>query len=276
MNASMRARSPRRVSTVGRRVVPFVLALTGCLTAGLLFVGVTGHGAPRGAEAPTTSGPPPTTVEAAASLPGTAGLSGTVASATPFTAAQVYVRNVDKRILHMVYTHAGRFRAVGLFPGTYEVRVTATGLESDVQHLVLDAGDTTSLDLSLREMDAATVPDAAGGGQEMPVSRAAAEYRSYDDLYPPGPGRDIAERTCMPCHGGNFLSSRPARREVWEAAIDKMFGTVLSDRSAISYGEGILLVPGRTATLFAGGSRHLGVVSGRALRARYPAAPDPD
>ena len=27
----------------------------------------------------------------------------------------------------------------------------------------------------------------------------------YDTLYPPGPGRAIAERVCMSCHGLNFF-----------------------------------------------------------------------
>ena len=67
-------------------------------------------------------------------------MSGTVDSTTPFKAAQVFIRNVDKRILYMVYTSAGQFRAVALFPGNYEVSVSTKGLESDVQKLALKAG----------------------------------------------------------------------------------------------------------------------------------------
>ena len=40
----------------------------------------------------------------AAPLPGMASLSGTVESSKPFKAAQVYIKNVDKRIMYMVYT----------------------------------------------------------------------------------------------------------------------------------------------------------------------------
>src|SRR5262245_63502411 len=36
---------------------------------------------------------------------GPASLSGTVDSAAPFKAAQVYIRNIDKRILYQVYTN---------------------------------------------------------------------------------------------------------------------------------------------------------------------------
>src|SRR5216117_1163616 len=84
-------------------------------------------------------------------IAGTASLSGAVDSSTPFKAAQVFIRNVDKRILYMVYTNAGQFRAVALFPGNYEIRAAAKGVESEVQKLVVKAGDTPKLKLSLRQ-----------------------------------------------------------------------------------------------------------------------------
>ena len=48
----------------------------------------------------------PTAVQAP--IPGLANVAGTVQSSSPFTAARVYLRNVDKHILYMVYTAAGR------------------------------------------------------------------------------------------------------------------------------------------------------------------------
>src|SRR5262245_51622147 len=52
----------------------------------------------------------------AGALQGMGSVSGTVTASKPFKAAQVYLRNVDKRIQYMVYTNAGAFRAVALFP----------------------------------------------------------------------------------------------------------------------------------------------------------------
>ena len=40
-----------------------------------------------------------------ATVAGTAMLTGTVESSTPYTAAQVFIRNTDKRMLYMVYTN---------------------------------------------------------------------------------------------------------------------------------------------------------------------------
>src|ERR1700687_5730855 len=110
-------------SKIARRVLPAAFALVGILAGGYLVFGFGGWAA-----APMTS-------LQAATLPGLASLSGTVDSPKPFKAGQVYLRNVDKRMLYMVYTNAGAFRAVSLFPGNYEISATAKGFESDVQKL---------------------------------------------------------------------------------------------------------------------------------------------
>ncbi|MBI4471865.1 MAG: hypothetical protein HY646_04295 [Acidobacteria bacterium] len=157
-------------------------------------------------------------------------LSGTVDSAAPFKAAQVFIRNIDRRILYMVYTNAGQFRAVSLFPGNYEVRVSTKGLESEVQKVTLKGGDNPKLKLSLRAANAPA--DAA--------ARPAPEEQSYESIYPPGPGRDVAERTCIVCHGENFIPTRPGSEAAWTARLDRMMGTFLPTRAAASYAEGLL------------------------------------
>src|SRR5207244_10109220 len=98
-------------SKTARRV--FLPAIILTLAVGYLAVG-------RGGWASA----PGTTVQAPA-LRGMASMSGTVTSSKPFKAAQVYIRNVDLRIMYMVFTNAGQFRAVSLFPGNYEISVTA-------------------------------------------------------------------------------------------------------------------------------------------------------
>lgn len=214
------AKSFGRRPAADRRVWLRVIALTGSLTVAYVVFGVSGW-------VPAT----PTTVEAA-SIAGTASLSGTVDSSVPFKAAQVFIRNLDKRILYMSYTNAGQFRAVALFPGNYEISATTKGLESDVQKLVLKAGDNPKVKLSLRVVNALETE----AGANAPVR----EELSYEEVYPPGPGRDVAERTCMICHGENFLSTRPGGLAAWTARIDRMTGAALAERPAASYAEGLL------------------------------------
>lgn len=193
-----------------------IIALAGSLGAAYLVFGTSGSVSAR-----------PATMQTAA-VQGTAGLSGTVDSTAPFKAAQVFIRNMDKRIQYMVYTNAGQFRAVALFPGNYEVSASGQGLESDVQKLVLKSGDNPKLKLSLH------------GASRNTGANAPVVEQSYDEIYPPGPGRDVAERTCLICHGENFIPSRPGSAAVWTARLDRMMGTALPGRAAASYAEGLL------------------------------------
>jgi streptogramin lyase len=220
--------SVRRSSVARRRFLPLTV-LTVSLAVGYLVFGTTGNAA-----APQTGG-------RAGSASSMARVSGTVDSATPFKAAQVYLRNVDRQIGYMVFTNAGQFRAVSLFPGNYEVTVEAKGLRSDVQKLALRAGDNPRLKLSLRSASAegAAVADVSLESESQGQG-SALTFESYDQIYPPGPGKAVAEQVCMVCHGENFLPGRPANEAAWNARIDHMVGTALRERDGRSYAEGLL------------------------------------
>ncbi len=66
-------------------------------------------------------------------MQGLATLTGNVTAPKAFKAAQVYLYNTDKHVMYMVYTSAGAFKAVAMFPGNYEVTVRGRGLESQPQ-----------------------------------------------------------------------------------------------------------------------------------------------
>src|SRR5262249_60775222 len=90
---------------------------------------------PRGGRAPLA----PARAQHAAQIAGTGAVSGSVEAAKPFTAAQVHFMNVDKNVLFMVYTSGGRYRAVNLFPGRYEVSVRKPGFTAATKSLPLAA-----------------------------------------------------------------------------------------------------------------------------------------
>jgi virginiamycin B lyase len=119
----------------------------------------------------------------------------------------VYLRNPDKRMLYMVYTNAGKFQAMNLLPGNYEVSAEVKGLESDVQKIELKAGGKETVSLSLH-------PAVHKPG--------SVEMLSYEEIYPKGEGRTIVERTCIGCHGPNYLPSHQWNADQWNGAINLM------------------------------------------------------
>jgi len=169
---------------------------------------------------------------------GMAILTGTVDAPRAFKAAQVYLRNVDTRMQYMVYTNAGRFKAVALLPGNYEINVQGRGLESDVQKLAIKAGDRPQVKLSMRE---ASSPDRYPSGA--PTAARELLLQSYDEIYPPGAGKRVVEEVCMTCHGENFIPGRPRNEAGWQAALDLMMGRGLYDRDRTNPYEGILAPP---------------------------------
>jgi streptogramin lyase len=173
-----------------------------------------------------------------AQVTGTASLSGMVSSSQPLKAAQVLIRNTDKRMLYMVYSNAGRYRAVALFPGNYEISVRTGSRVAPAQKLTLKAGDSPTLNLSLD--NAGQRATERGTGSDESFATTADDTELYDVMFPVGPGRDILERTCINCHGANRIASMPATEQVWIGRIDRMMGRDLWDRDASQYPYGAL------------------------------------
>src|SRR2546427_2249395 len=147
-------------------------------------------------------------------------LSGEVRAAKPFQAAEVYIRNIDKHVLYMVYTESGRYETTKLLSGHYEVAVKKNGFTTDVQKVQAKAGAKLKADFSLTEGSFTPAQLALFNGpgplrpQPLPVP--------YDELYPAGVGKAVVERTCVACHGSNFLPRRKWTEQSANAALDLM------------------------------------------------------
>jgi virginiamycin B lyase len=138
-------------------------------------------------------------------LSGLASVSGAVTSYTPFKAAKVYFRNVDKRMQYMVYTAGGKYQAMYLIPGKYEMRVEAPGLDSAVTEVVLNAGNNAPQNATLR-----------------PAQSTGTLIVTMDEMFPPGPGQSYVKETCMGCHGPDMFGSHHMPAAAWNAFIDMM------------------------------------------------------
>jgi streptogramin lyase len=148
---------------------------------------------------------------------GTGTLSGTVKAPTEFKAAKVYAKNLDKNVVYMVFTEDGKYQAVDLFPGNYEVSVTKNGFSGgDAQKITVTAGGNATADFSLKEGNYRPNQQMRSG---LPKDEP---LLSYDELYPPSHARETIERTCILCHGPDFLPNKQWDESQWNAAIDLM------------------------------------------------------
>jgi virginiamycin B lyase len=159
-------------------------------------------------------------------LPVTATLSGTIKASKPFQAAQVYAMNADRNILFMVYSSGGRYQAVHLLPGNYEVSARKKGLVSEIKKIIIKPGVNATVDLMMRD---------APSESQQPPNAQEVKLVSYDELYPPGPARQTLEKNCIYCHGLNFFPSRQMTTVQWNDAV-----TVMTERNA---DQGAVMVP---------------------------------
>ena len=183
-------------------------------------------------------------IAADSTIAGAGAVTGTVTAGKPFTAAQVYLRSADKPVTFMVYTSGGKYQAINVLPGTYEVSVARRGFASDPQKVTVTAGATATADFALREADPTPVHGVNGPSTvvgypgRMTITDKDVEFiKDYDKVYPPGPGREVLERVCMSCHGTTFISVKQWDRAAWNAGIDMMSKRVDGGDTAVPPGK---------------------------------------
>ena len=150
----------------------------------------------------------------AALLPGLGEVSGWVAGPKD-RIVSVYLYNTRNQVGYAVFAIDGKYRAVDLFPGHYEITVRTDGLEMAPVPIDVRADGRVTADLAPKAVAAA--PRYTGG-----MTYAEARVEPYDQVYPPGEGREIVEHTCLVCHGVNWLPSKRFERAAWDAYVHYM------------------------------------------------------
>ena len=102
--------------------------------------------------------------------------------------------------------------------------------------------DAAEVDLTLGPLSGDAPPLVIPAGRTAMESGRSGEfeYASYDEIYPPGPGREVAEQVCMACHGENFFPTRPGTERQWMSWIDHMVGSTLGEQDPTRYAQGLL------------------------------------
>ena len=172
-------------------------------------------------------------------FPGHAQLSGTVTGSQPGVLPTVYAYNTDRDVGYMVFVVDGKYRAVNLMPGAYDVTVRPAvdqleGFTPETVRLDVAADAHVKVDFVLKNVG--PVPNYIGGYPYDACGRdnldCPAKIVPYEELFPPGPGREVLERYCFGCHHENIISynhvrtypagHQPFNRALWTATVDRM------------------------------------------------------
>jgi streptogramin lyase len=175
----------------------------------------------------------------AAQLQGYGQLSGSVSGSEPGVLPVVYAYNTDKDVGYTVFVVNGQYRAVNLIPGAYDITIRPAveqleGFTSQSQQRTVAADKSITVDFKIT--DIGLVPNYIGGYPSEKCDRdfddCGAEIVSYSDAYPPGPGREIMERTCLGCHHVQFFpynqirgypgGRQPHDKDSWALTVDRM------------------------------------------------------
>lgn len=171
-----------------------------------------------------------------AALKGYGSLEGRVSGTRDDALAVVHAVNTETRTAYTVYVVDGRYRATTMLPGRYRVTVRPAvgqmnGFDPQTVERVVAADRTVTADFSLGAVRA--TPNYVGGlVYDGDPKYPDAQILPYDEVYPPGRGREILERTCNACHAVNLIpynvnrsysgGRNPKDRDAWAATVDSM------------------------------------------------------
>jgi len=124
---------------------------------------------------------------------------------------RVTVHNLNYSLWYTVFTNKGHYTVPQALPGRYEVTVLERGYQAPTLVVDLAPGESKTVDITVKNL--ATKPAGAQGAATEAMQSAmmggnvspnTVWVNTFDELYPPGPGRDLLKTDCTGCHGAQF------------------------------------------------------------------------
>jgi streptogramin lyase len=125
---------------------------------------------------------------------------------------RVTAHNLQYKLWYTVFTNKGKYTIPQALPGLYDVTILELGYKSSTLPVQVGPGEIKTLNFAITRH--AQAINAGGFGFGTVVDADSAEFastaartvwvNSMDELYPPGPGRDLLKANCTGCHGDSF------------------------------------------------------------------------
>ena len=151
---------------------------------------------------PLSSGP------ALAQEPARGNITGTVtADQGQVRGFRVTAHNLGALIWYVVFTKDGKYTIPKALPGPYEITVLQDGYDSPTQKTDLAAGQARRVDIALKKQ---------------PEKETKLVYKTFEEMYPPGPGLDLLKKNCLGCHGPDAYNAMQLNEAGFRLGLRKM------------------------------------------------------
>ncbi|HWF38216.1 MAG TPA: carboxypeptidase regulatory-like domain-containing protein [Candidatus Acidoferrales bacterium] len=120
---------------------------------------------------------------------------------------RVKAHNVDRMIWYTVFTKDGHYTVPPALVGRYEMSVLQDGYNSQTKTVELGTGQSLTVDLATNRN---------------PDPKTDVVYKTFDQMYPPGPGLDLLKKNCLGCHGPDSYNQMHLTEAGYRAGIERM------------------------------------------------------
>jgi len=120
---------------------------------------------------------------------------------------RVTAHNLRSMIWYVVFTKDGKYTVPQALPGAYEISVLQDGYDSPVQKVELGPGESQTVNIALKKQ------------AEKPSDVV---YKTFEEMYPPGPGLDLLKKNCIGCHGPDSYNTMHLTEAGYRMGLRKM------------------------------------------------------
>ena len=126
---------------------------------------------------------------------------------------RVTTHNLSQLIWYVVFTKDGTYTVPQALPGPYEISVLQDGYDSPTHKIDLAAGQVRRVDIAVKKQA---------------EKQTNVVYKTFEEMYPPGPGLDLLKKNCLGCHGPDAFNAMRHTEEGFRRGLRRMLQGPLS------------------------------------------------
>ena len=120
---------------------------------------------------------------------------------------RVTAHDLTHMLWYVVFTKGGKYTVPQAMPGRYEISVLQDGYDSATEKIEVTSGQTQTVNIAVKKQ---------------PEKPTDVVYKTFEEMYPPGPGLDLLKKNCLGCHGPDAYNAMHLTEAGYRAGLRKM------------------------------------------------------